>query len=56
MIVVTVFLSILNQMEFHLVQNRKDNCQHDHIPFNVIIPFNEMDYQFSQRTHREQDC
>ena len=35
MIVVTVFLSILNQMEFHLVQNRKENCQHDHIPFNV---------------------
>ena len=22
-------------MEFHLVQNRKENCQHDHIPFNV---------------------
>ena len=26
MIVVTVFLQILNQMEFHLVQNRKKNC------------------------------
>ena len=26
---------ILNQMEFHLVQNRKENCHHDHIPFNV---------------------
>ena len=26
MIVVTVFLSILNQMEFHLGQNRKENC------------------------------
>ena len=26
MIVVTVFHSILNQMEFHLVQNRKENC------------------------------
>jgi len=25
----------LNQMEFHLVQNRKENCHHDHIPFNV---------------------
>ena len=25
----------LNQMEFHLVQNRKENCNHDHIPFNV---------------------
>ena len=35
MIVVTVFLSILNQMVFHLVQNRKENCNHDHIPFNV---------------------
>ena len=22
-------------MEFHLVQNRKENCHHDHIPFNV---------------------
>ena len=35
MIVVTVFLSILNQMNFHLLQNRKENCHHDHIPFNV---------------------
>ena len=35
MIVVTVFLSILNQMELHLVQNRKENYHHDHIPFNV---------------------
>ena len=35
MIVVTVCLSILNQMEFHLVQNRKENCHHNHIPFNV---------------------
>ena len=35
MIVVTVFLSILNQMEFYLVQNQKENCPHDHIPFNV---------------------
>ena len=25
----------LNQMEFHLVQNRKENCHHDYIPFNV---------------------
>ena len=25
----------LNQMEFHLVQNRKENCNHDHIPFNL---------------------
>ena len=35
MIIVTVFFSIVNQMEFHLVQNRKENCQHDHISFNV---------------------
>ena len=35
MIVVTVFLSILNWMEFHLGQNWKENCHHDHIPFNV---------------------
>ena len=25
----------LNQMEFHLVQNRKENCHYDRIPFNV---------------------
>ena len=31
----TVFLSILNRMEFYLVQNRKEYCHHDHIPFNV---------------------
>ena len=24
----------LNQMDFHLVQNQKENCHHDHIPFN----------------------
>ena len=35
MIVVTVLLSILNQMEFHFVQNRKGNCHYNHIPFNV---------------------
>ena len=35
MIVVTVFHSILNQMEIHLVQNRKESCHHDHIPFEV---------------------
>ena len=29
MIVVTVFLSILNQMEIRLVQNRKEICLHD---------------------------
>ena len=31
----TVFLSILNQIEFHLVQNLKENCHHDHIPFDL---------------------
>ena len=35
LIVVTVFFSILNQMEFHSVQNRKENSHHDHIPFNL---------------------
>ena len=35
MIVVSVFLSILNQMELHLVQNGKEKCHHDHIPFNL---------------------
>ena len=35
MFVVTVFFSILNQMEAHLVQNQKENCYHDHIPFDV---------------------
>ena len=35
MIVATVILSILNQMELNSVQNRKENCTHDHIPFNV---------------------
>ena len=35
MIVATVFLSILNEMEIHSIQNRKENFPHDHIPFNV---------------------
>ena len=35
MIAVTVFLQILNQIDFHLVQNRKETWNHDHIPFNV---------------------
>ena len=35
MIVATVFLSILIQIEFQLVKSRKENCRHDHIPFNV---------------------
>ena len=25
----------LNQINFYLVQNRKENCHNDHIPFNV---------------------
>ena len=29
------FLLILNRMELHFVQNRKENCHHDHIPFNT---------------------
>merc|ERR1719154_411927 len=32
---ITVFLLIVNQMDIHLVQNRRENCHHDHIPFNV---------------------
>ena len=35
MIVGTVFLLILNQMEIHLVQNRMENCHHEHISFNM---------------------
>ena len=35
LIVVTIFRSILNQMDFHLVLNRKENYHHDHIPFTV---------------------
>ena len=35
MIVVIVFLTILNQMEFHLIQNRKETFPHDQIPFNL---------------------
>ena len=35
-IAVTVFLLILNQMEFHLVQNREENYHLDHIPFKLI--------------------
>ena len=35
MIAVTGLPSILNQKEFQFVQNRKENCHHDHIPFNL---------------------
>ena len=31
----TVFISILNQIDIHLVQNRKETRHHDHIPFNL---------------------
>ena len=34
MIVVSVFLSISEEMEFHLVQYQKENCDHANIPFN----------------------
>ena len=27
--------STVNQMDLHLVQNRKKNCQHDHIPLKL---------------------
>ena len=25
----------LNQIEFHLIQNQKEDCHHDHIPFDL---------------------
>ena len=34
-IVVTVFLPILNQMEYHLIQNQEENCRHNRIQFNL---------------------
>ena len=36
MIVVTVLLLIMNQIDFRLVHNQKENCHHDQIPFNLI--------------------
>jgi len=33
MIVVTVFLSILNQMKIHVVESGEENYLHDHVPF-----------------------
>ena len=57
MIVVTVLLSILNQMELHQVQNRKENCHHDHIPFNLKgngnIVYSEYGQRTRKRTHNE---
>ena len=35
MTVATAPSPTLNQIEFHLVQNQKENCHHDPIPFNV---------------------
>ena len=36
MIVVTVFLLIMNQIEFQLVHNQKENRHDDHIPLNRL--------------------
>ena len=48
MIVVTVFLSILIRIKFHLVKNLKENCHHDHIPYSN---FKEMEtYLYSEAT------
>ena len=33
-IVVTVFLLTMNQTEVRLIHNQKENCRHDHLPFN----------------------
>ena len=46
MIVVTVFIFFNQMKNFHLVQNRKENCHHDHILFNFCI---QLKIQFSQR-------
>ena len=34
-LVVTVFLLIMNQTDFHLVHNQKKNCHYESIPFNL---------------------
>ena len=41
-IVVIVFLSILNQMELFLVQNREENCHDNHIPFERKTKMREL--------------
>jgi len=55
MTLVTGFLSILNQMEIHLVQNRKENRHYDHISFNVKgdenIVFSVRDQTGTSRHH-----
>ena len=43
----TVFPMILNQIELHLVEYRKENCHHDHTDDrNGIFPLilNQMDF------------
>ena len=45
MVVVTVFLSILGEIEIHLVENLKE-FHHSHIPFN----FKGDENQFSECT------
>ena len=35
MIVVTVFILILNQTEYHWVHNQEENCHCNHILFNL---------------------
>ena len=35
MTVETIFLSILTQVEFHLVQNKNKNSHNNHVPFNL---------------------
>ena len=55
MIVVTIFLSILNQMDFHLVQNRKENCHHDHIPLNFKGNGNKV-FSVQRRSHFIKRC
>ena len=35
MIVVTVFLSNMNQMKSNLARNQKENCHYDHIPLKL---------------------
>ena len=32
---VTVFFSIMNQMDFHLVHNRMESCSNDHMSSNL---------------------
>ena len=60
MIVETVFLSILGQMEFHLVQDQIENCHNDHIPFNmkenVSKVFLSVKKQLDMKSVTDQTC